>query len=426
MNKYWKNNFFLLIILFFFEGLFTFYGKTSWNFYKIFLPIFAIYIYIREQRYLIIKGRDRRLLITFLLFSLFFFISSFANSDPPLLFLNQYSRYLLPIISFFLIKTQIKRGIGYDRMANLIKDLLNVQIGLSILNFLLMGIHENIVGSMSSNGGAAATVIPILGFVFIWLKNEGILIRKDWIYFILLIFIGFVSNKRAIWILAPLIAMLLVYYVPRRKLSRNFLFIIPLLPLIFYFGIRLNPTLNQEGKIWGSFDFNFFYDYANKYTFGDASEDDVHSGRGGATLLTFESILNPEKEKSLLGNGLVNIYAWKEDAKENSDSPILVSDLNSITMATGIFQNYYTGGLLGLLSFMVFIFTLFFMVKNRRFRIVLILLFFWEYLLYANTIIRIPALSFLFIYLILYSSRNYLKPALNIVNGNAKTSDSLS
>jgi hypothetical protein len=57
------------------------------------------------------------------------------------------------------------------------------------------------------------------------------------------------------------------------------------------------------------------------------------------------------------------------------------------------------------LSFLFFIFMLLFMIRDIRIRGVFIFLFFWEYLLYANTIIRIPTLSFLFVYLIIYSYR---------------------
>ena len=31
-------------------------------------------------------------------------------------------------------------------------------------------------------------------------------------------------------------------------------YVLLIIPLIFYLGVRLNPTLNKEEKIWGSFD----------------------------------------------------------------------------------------------------------------------------------------------------------------------------
>lgn len=406
--RYRKNSFYILIILFFFEGLFTYYGKISWNFYKIFLPGFAFYILIRERKFIKLSGTFRKLLITFLLFSIFFFISSLINKDDILLFLNQYSRYLLPFLSFLLILGYIKKGYNFGHFDNLILKLLNIQILLSILNFFLMGLHENIVGSIGSTGGSAATIIPILGFIFIWLKSNGNLKRKEWIYFLLLLLIGFVSIKRAIWMLAPAIAMLLVYYVPPKKIGWNILILTPLIPLIFYIGIRLNPTLNKEGKVWGEFDFEYVYDYSLEYTFGNVQEDDAPTGRGGATLITFESILSGVKGKALFGSGLSNIYAWNERITEDPNSPVKISSLNSITMATGIFQNYYTGGIFGVISFMLFMIVLFSFVRNIRFRIVLILLFLWEYLLYANTLMRIPALSFMLVYLVLNSNKSFL------------------
>jgi len=73
-------------------------------------------------------------------------------------------------------------------------------------------------------------------------------------------------------------------------------------------------------------------------------------------------------------------------------------------MATGMFQNYYTGGIIGLIAFLILMFFILHMSKDNRIRKVLFLFFAWEYFMYANSLIRTPALSFLFIYLILYSN----------------------
>jgi len=412
----------ILILFFFFEGLFTYYGQYTWNIYKIFLPVFTFLIVLQKKKE-IKFAKNKWLIYSFAFFSLCFVISSLINRDYILLFLNQYSRYLLPFLSYLLIIAYNNQGWDFNTYNILLKKILNLQIFFSFVNFLLMGVHENIVGSVSSNGGSAATTIPLLGIIFIWFINKGTLKRNDWIYIFLLIFIGFVSAKRAIWILSPIFLMLLIYYIPHKKINRNIFIILPLLPLILYFGIRLNPTFNKEGKIWGSFDLNYFYDFTMNYTFGDNSDDDdVRVGRGGATLLTIESIFSKEKEITFFGNGLLNMYSFGDDSREeNPDSPILISNLNSITMATGLFQNYYTGGIFGVLSFLAFMSALFFTIKNKRIRNVLILAFLWEYLFYANNIIRTPASSFLLIYLIIYSNE-FINPG----NGSAKVVNSLS
>ena len=420
--KFRKYPFLILILLFFFEGLFTYYGQYTWNIYKIFIPVFALLIVLQKKKEIKLTGKSKWLIYTFAIFSLFYVVSSLINRDYLLLFLNQYSRYLLPFLSYLLIMAYSNQGWDFNSFNIFIKKILSIQIFLSFVNFLLMGIHENIVGSVSSNGGSAATTIPLLGIIFIWFKNKGTLKRNDWIYIFFLIFIGFVSAKRAIWILSPIFLMLLIYYIPHKKINRNIFIILPLLPLILYFGIRLSPSFNKEGKLWGSFDLNYFYNFSMQYTFGDNSDDDVRVGRGGATFLTIESIFSKEKKITFFGNGLLNMYSFGDDSRvENPDSPILISDINSITMATGLFQNYYTGGIIGVLSFLAFMSALFFTVKNKRIRNVLILAFLWEYLFYANNLIRTPASSFLLIYLIIYSNE-----FINFRNGSAKVVNSLS
>ncbi len=405
--KYKRDYFFLLTILFFFEGLFTFFGQITWDLYKISLPIFAIFILVIRRGVIRISRRDQFVVSAFLLLSFSFFLSSYLNNDYLLLILNQYSKYLLPFLSYFLVKAHANQFGNLDRMVNLIKDLLNLQIVLTIVKFFLLGIYEDVVGSISSQGGSAAAVLPILGFIFIWMNKSGRLKRKDWIYILMLLFIGVVSMKRAIWIIFPIFAVLLFYYVPRRALSIRYLYLLPLILLLFYIGVRLNPSLNKERDVWGSFDFSHTYEYIESYTFGEEKESSIHVGRGSATLWTLESIFSPNIRKSFTGNGLLHMYASNPGKPENPSSAIKISGLNSITMATGLFQNYYTGGLLGVFSFLTYILVLCLGVRYSRIRHVLFLCFAWEYFMYANSLMRTPALSFFFIFLIIYA--NFVK-----------------
>jgi len=422
--KYRYNAFFVLIILFYFEGVFTFFGSLTWNFYKVFLLAYALYCYIKYKGAISNPPRIRLSLFLFAIFSLVFTLSSLVNNDPLLLFFNQYSRYLYGIISLVIISAFNKRHHSIEPINDLVYFLLKAQIVFSIINYLLMGIHENTVGSISSNGGSAATVIPVLGILWYWHYKKGVFRQKEWLFIIGLLFIGFVSVKRAIWIVAPAFLFLLMFYVPKRKINPRLLLLIPIAPLIFYLGVRLNPTFNREHTVWGSFDFDYFFDYANGYTFGHEKEsiieygEKIYAGRGGATILTFERIFSGDKPLSFLGNGLKNMYAYDFNSLENMEAPMKINELNSVTMATGFFQNYYTGGVLLILSFWLYMLSLFSIIKKQRLFVVILVYFAWEYFLYANVSIRTPATSFLFILIvILFSSQN---------NTNAKTVNHLS
>lgn len=407
--------------------MFTYFGQITWNSYKIFLPIFAVYILYKRIHYIRLTKKQKKLIFIFTLFSIAFIISSFLNNDYILLFLNQYSRYLIPFLALLFIPIYKNTHPNTDNyIENLIKKLLDFQIILSGINFLLLGLHENIVGSISSNGGSAATLLPVLGVLFIWQRKKRKFEKKDWFYIVGFLFIGFVSMKRAIWIITPGIIFLLMYYVPRKRLNKSIFLLLPLFPLIFYLGLRLNPTFNKEQKVWGSFNFDYFYNYAYKYTFGEKETKSIGVGRGGATFLTFNSIFNSDQELSLFGNGLLNMYGVGIDADEKHNAVMRISQLNSVTMATGFFQNYYTGGIIGVIFFLMYIFTVISLTKNKRLRIVLSLFFLWEYFLYANALIRIPALSFLFFYLIYKSSFSTISYAVDRQLLQAKVHHSLS
>ena len=163
-----------------------------------------------------------------------------------------------------------------------------------------MGLNESVVGSIASQGGAIATSLPILGLFFIWYKRRGVFKRKDWIFIVGLIFIGFVSNKRAIWFIFPMMLALLMFYVPKRKIPLNTAIMsIVAIPFVFYLGVRLNPTLNREHKIWGSFNWNYTINYAGTYSFGEQETEEKGVGRGGATLLLYDKFVNgPCKKKT--------------------------------------------------------------------------------------------------------------------------------
>ena len=269
-----------------------------------------------------------------------------------------------------------------------------------------MGTHEEIVGSISCNGGSSATILPLLGFILVWYRQNGIMKRKDWIYILLLLFIGFVSMKRAVWIITPLFIFLFAIYVQGKRLKlKYFLTALPLLPFIFYFGVRLNPSLNKENKIWGTFDLNYSYNYAMNYTFGSTNENEMGHGRGGATLLVFNKIMSTN-QKSLFGNGLSEMYATDYETFEAS-----YTDINSKGAASGFYQTFFTMGLSGTVTFILFFFISTLSIRNARTRFVFILLIFWDYFFYSNSLIRTPSTGFLLAYLIIYS--NYQIP--NIV-----------
>ena len=200
----------------------------------------------------------------------------------------------------------------------------------------------------------------------------------------------------------PIIVALFMFYIPRRRIPRKILLISLLaVPFIFYLGVRFNPTLNKEEMIGGSFDPKYAIEYANNYMFGNEETKKQGTGRGGATLLLYNKLTSSELGSAdWFGYGLRFIYATNYEEFDD-----LNFGISTKGAATGVFQSFVSSGFLGI--FVTFFFALAILVKtkNKRLRYVLIGFFCWEYFFYTGIILREYSLSFILIYLIIFSSR---------------------
>jgi hypothetical protein len=395
----------ILIVLCFYSGLAAFLGKNVENPYKIVLVLLSLYLLFKTNS---LNGLDRRtifFLIMFVLFSVSFLFSAFVNGDYFNLVFSQYGKYVTPVCLFLVFLRTSKKYInGFIHLEELFLSLLIIQVILSAFKILIIGLHETTVGSIAYLGGGPATMLPVLGFLLIWIYKNGKLIRTDWIYIFLFLFIAFASLKRAIWFIMPVVMLYFTYYVRGRAKLFSLLYIIPLGILIFYAGIRLNPTLNKEGKIGGSFDFNYVLNYTQNYTFGktsETSEVQLGKGRGGATFLLWNRLLS---DKSLSftdywGFGLKEVYTT--DYEEFNETKYGVNSKGSVT---GIFQSYISAGFVGVVLTTLIIIATVLLIKDPRVRYGIAILMFWDYLFYSGLILRSQPLFILLFYIIVFSN----------------------
>ena len=407
---YQSNSIALIIISVFFAGLAAYLGKVIENPYKIYLLGLTIYVAIKFHPFSIYDKKDKFVLMSFAFFSLIFFMSAYLNHTNFILALSQYGKFLVPFTCFFILKFVQKKNLAsFIKIGVLLLFLLKIQIILSFVKLLTIGITETTVGSIAYTGGGIATLVPLLGFMLIWIMKDGHLVKKDWRFIILLIFISFMSYKRAIWFMMPTLIFLFLFYVPRRKIPKSLAWIIPCIPLIFFLGVKLNPTLNKEGKIWGSFDLEYVVNYVERYNFGNANktgrEQRLGDGRGGATLLFFKHLSSPDTwtQEDIFGYGLEELAT--KDYEEFDEAKF---GLNSKGAVTGVFNTYISFGFLGVFFLVLYAIILISYVKVARIRFVLIGIFIWEYFFYIGTIIMTQAMALLFMYIILY---------LNDING---------
>lgn len=398
----------VLIILCFYSGLASFFGKGIENPYKIVLVLLSIYILLKNNGLAGLRNREGFLLIIFILFSISFIYSGFNNGDYFTLIFSQYGKYVTPICLFFTInRLQNKNPSFIYGFKDLFFSLFAIQIILSAVKILTIGLIEHTVGSVANSGGGLATILPVLGFILLWLNNQGELKGKDWIYIFLLLFIGFASLKRAIWFIMPVIIFLFMYYVPRKLSISKVLYFLPLIPLIFYIGVRLNPTLNEEGQMWGSYNQQYVLDYGQKYSFGKTSQSSkiqLGEGRGGATVLLFEKLFNSTTLSSndIWGFGLKEIYITNYE--EFDYDKYGVTSKGSVS---GIFQTYIATGYVGIMLTILLIISVLGNIKESRIRIVMALLIFWDYLFYSGMILRMQALFISSFFIIIYSNLQY-------------------
>jgi hypothetical protein len=395
----------ILIILCFYSGLASFYGKTIENYYKILVVLLALYLLQKNNALSGLKKKTKFFFFSFSLFSISFIYSAIINDDYFTLVFSQYGKYVTPICLFFVLNSLlIKSPAIFINLKNLFFSLLTIQILLSAFKIPTIGLQESTVGSILYIGGGAATMLPVLGFILIWVHKGGDIERTDWYYIFLLLLIGFASLKRSIWFIMPIIIFLFMYYVPRKVKFSNLLYFIPVIPFIFYIGIRLNPTLNKEGKIGGSFDLQYSMDYVQKYNFGKTSETteiQTGQGRGGATFLLLNKLVSKEifSSNDYWGYGLREIYTT--DYEQFDDKKFGV---NSKGAVTGIFQSYISSGFIGVFISILFIISILALIKEPRIRISIALIMFWDYLFYIGLILRIPSLFVLLLYIIIYSN----------------------
>ena len=408
IRKFRRSDVGLVLVLMFFSGLAGYLGKSVENPYKILMLVLTVYLALKYKSFKFTTVREITLLIFFILFSISFITSSFYNKDPFTLIFSQYAKFLVPFLFLSIFSKFSKRNSYRINTINVVLlHLLLAQIILSAAKLIIFGGVETIVGSISYIGGALATLLPIVGFIYIWLLREGKMSRMDWILIIGLLLIGFVSKKRAVWFIMPIILTAIIFYVSKRRIPRNALIVVLIIPLTFYLGVRLNRTLNKEHKVWGSFDLEYVMNYAREYTFGineDNPEIELGHGRGGATLLLLQKLADEglRYQENILGYGFDEIYTKSYEQFDNEKFGIINKG-----SATGFFQSYITNGLLGIITFLLYVYTLLSFIKIKRLRILIILIFLWEYFLYTGILFRIQPLTIMLMYIIIYSNHLY-------------------
>ncbi|MEI6752111.1 MAG: hypothetical protein WCK78_02990 [Paludibacter sp.] len=419
LRKYSKNKFYILIILIFYTAIFAFAGKDIQNIYRIIILVFTLMLCSQKRAFASFKKGDNFITVAFVLFSLFYFYSTIRSNDNFTIILSQYSRYLVSYCLWFLVRKELFSELyPIEKLNRLIYDIFLMQIVISIAKLIIFQGKqiEHLVGSIAHTGGSDGTTIPIYGFIFLWFYRKGNLKINDWLFVVGLMLAGFLAGKRAVWFIVPLVIAAFMIYVPKLKMNKTLWITIILAPLAFYLGVRLTPTLNPENKVWGSFELDYTFDYADKYQFGDEKRmkvDKRAQGRGGATILVWNKLTGTDllTDDDWFGKGLTGMYTGSY-----TDFNKLKFGVSGKGNSTGYFQTYTTTGFAGFFTTFLLFYGILWQFKSRRIRWVVMGIVTWEYFMYIGNTFRYPAYMFLIVYFIHYSNYFLIKSPVKMKN----------
>ncbi len=434
LYKYRWDVLFMVLILLCWPRVFMFFGATAGNVYKVAMLLLCLYVFVRQKAYRSYQRNDGWIIALFVLFSMeYLWAALFYTQNTMTIVLSQYSRYVEVVLLYFVIKNAVYRRGQKEQLLRLFYDIGLMQIILSVLKFAVFREQiEGLVGSFSISGGAMGTTIPILWFIVLWLYRKGQFGKWDWLYVLGLLFVGFTTGKRAVMFIFPVVVFVFFVFVQGIHLKRYMIGVIALVPLLFYLGVRLTPTLNPEHQVWGSFDWDYAIGYAEEYQFGkegvrgQAEEFKVEQlqysggvisarqryieadGRGGATIAIMKLLLglHPSTEQDWWGLGFNSMYST--DYAEFDKLPLTIH-LNHKGSATGFFQSYVTTGLAGAICMVLFGFCFWFYFRDRRLCWTIIGICAWEYFMYTGMIFRTPvfmAILFLVLHYTNYEIHN--------------------
>ena len=412
--KYRRDSLLVFLVMLFFPRVFIFMGKNVENLYKVSLLLMCLYTCWERKVWLRYTAKDLLYVLVFIILSASFFYSTvFYSRDSWTIIFSQYARYLEIFLLWFLLKDAIFYRNEKDKILQFLYEVVILQIIISIFKLVIFRHQvEGLVGSFTISGGGIGTSFPVIGFYILYIYRKGVFKKLDWWLIVGLFLLGWTTGKRAVWIILPIIIMLFFSYVRGARLNKYMILGLLAFPVVLYFGARLTPTLNPEHKVWGTFDLQHLYDYANTYQFGEEgiegqrenirqtnqvayvngayglqNEQIEASGRGNATIELFKLIFGPRSltEQDIWGTGLSSFYSTTYD---EFDKLPLTIHLSYKGAGTGFFQMYATLGVVGAILMTIFSLIPYSRIKHKRIKWVMLVFFLYDYFMYNATTCR--------------------------------------
>lgn len=384
----------VVILLIFTQGFFLAFGRTGFMVFKGVMSV-AVMLSLWTGTRLRISLNGLISIFLFFLFSLMYFLGSHYSGSSYAVMINQYYKYLIPFGVFLAITKSRRFQENPDHYIRFIVKLIQFQIVFTIVKIIVIGFRENIIGSVATTGGAVSVTYALMGALLFWRLRGEKLIGNDWLVLFSFLIIPIGSNKRAIWLIFPmLLGLLMVKNVTKRSL-KNISTILLLIPILVYFGFRFNPSFNPERVFWGSFDPEFAINWMINYSTGaNRTNATLGYGRiGTAEVIVGNITQDPWSNTSLLGHGGSNID--EEDIDPRS------LGIAGGTVA-GFAQDLIVYGWPTTVVFFLWSLSLIWAIRDRHNRLTILILLLWNYFFYTGGFLRSPANAFIFFITLAY------------------------
>jgi hypothetical protein len=404
----------LFFIYLYSEGLFA-YLSYEFSFftriYKLGFLFFSLYLFMGPIFNHKLSRYKLSYVVLALFFGILFFFNFYINDQDFFVIFSQFQKKIVPIIFLlgFVIYPQNKYKFYIDALLYIV----GVQFIFALFKLLVWGFGESLVGSISFNGGGASNILPIMAFFLIWVRKDGFLTYKDWLYLLMVFSVSIIGDKRSIIFIFPSF-VLLTYVLSKKIKPPNFLKISSICFICVFFAVKINPSLNPENSRWGSFDPFFFTNYLVEYSFGEKDKEystDLIQGRGGGSLELLTSFLNNSNLKDSyfhIGDGFSKIDVDYEDFDTYKYG--LISKGSS----SGFLQTFIAYGFFGVILFLSFGFMLIRFNIDKVLKWSLFLFILWDFFFFYYVSINSYAFSVTIIFIGLYSNLSIKKYFINL------------
>jgi len=336
------------------------------------------------------------------------FISSELNNINFFQLIYFWLYTLFPIIYFYIILNE-KNIEVLNKIKRIFIFLILLQLPAVFIKWIILGYSESgAIGTMGTEEGSLSAIFPLLISILLFSYYLTYRNKKYLLLIIGYFLFAIIGGKRVITLALPffMLLTLLIFY---KKNKRLFSFVllkkIAVYSIIgfmlFFFSVKVQPTLNPENSYWGTFDLEYLTDYMFSYSSHGKMAGDVSRLEG---LGLFAVKLYSEDTNSfLIGEGAGKLIASKFAGNKSAN---LIEENYGIFYGgrMGFLWIYMQIGILGLLFFLYIYLKSAFInnLNNHPLNIALlsiIFLFAFDFFYYSKVFITFPLINNLYFFL---------------------------